>query len=189
MKKVMGFTANAIRQGRARERGQSVVELAFSLPFILLIVLMIIEMGIVFTTYLAVVNAAREGAVFASMYPQLADATCGSTPQPSCTGANDSMSYGGAGNNVTIWEEYVNRISNESFVAVGEKLRAQQLIDQGTFYIERPDAPSTSVGSAISVTVHYTLTTFSSGMSFPFFGRLGLPNSYHIHYDFSMPIR
>lgn len=171
------------------ERGQSIVEFTFSLPFLLLILLMIIEMGVVFTTYLAVVNAAREGAVFASMYPQLADASCGRTPPPNCTGANDNQPYGGNGNNVTIWDEYVNRVSNESFVAVGEPFRAQQLLDQATFYVERPRAPNTNVGNAITVTVHYTLTTFSSSMSFPIFGRLGLPTSYHIQYDFAMPIR
>ncbi|MBI5879825.1 MAG: pilus assembly protein [Chloroflexi bacterium] len=169
------------------QRGQSIVEVAFSLPFILLILLMIIEMGIVFSTYLGVVNAAREGAVFASMYPQLADASCASQPQPNCTGTNDGSSYGG--NSVTLWEEYFNRVANESFVAVGEPMRAQQLIKSQTFLVERPIAPSATIGSGITVTVHYTLSSFSSGMSFPFFDRLGLPSVYHVHYAVAMPIR
>ena len=83
-----------------RQRGQSIVEFAFSLPFLLLIVLMVIEMGVVFSTYLAVVNGAREGAVFAAMYPQLADPACGRTPNSNCAGANDDMPYASASTSV-----------------------------------------------------------------------------------------
>ena len=86
---------NSRAERRIGMSGQSVVEIAFSLPFLLVIVLIVIEMGIVFSTYLAVVNAAREGAVFASMYPKLVDATCGSTPQPDCVGASDSLPMNG----------------------------------------------------------------------------------------------
>ena len=186
---------NCIRRTNTRaERrigmsGQSVVEIAFSLPFLLVIVLMVIEMGIVFSTYLAVVNAAREGAVFASMYPKLVDATCGSTPQPDCVGASDSLPMNGITGTQAIWREYSDRVTNEAYVAVGERLQAQQLIRTGIFRIERPIESGANVGDSITVTVHYTITSLSSGMSFPIFGRMGLPNSYHIHYDFAMPIR
>jgi Flp pilus assembly protein TadG len=181
---------NAGRTGQ-NQKAQSIVEFAFSLPFMLVIVLGILEMGLVFTTYVAVVNAAHEGAVFASMYPQLADSSCGNVPQASsggCTGANDSTPYGG-NNGWTIWNEYFNRISSESFVQPGEVLVADGMITSGTFYPERPVAPTVTSGSSISVTVNYTITTLTSGMSLPFFGRLGLPNAYHIHYTYSMPIR
>ena len=186
MKSVFGLK-NA---GIDRQRGQSVVEIAISVPFLLILLLGVLEMGIVFATYLAVVNATREGAVFASMYPQLSDAACARSPQPACTGAHDGDAYGGGGTMPeTIWTEYVNRISNESFVQPGEVLRADGLIKSGIFYVERPYAPAYTIGSPITVTVHYTITTLTSGMSFPFFGRLGLPNSYHIRYEFAMPIR
>jgi TadE-like protein len=175
-----------------KQKAQSIVEFAFSLPFMLAIVLGILEMGLVFTTYLAVVNAAHEGAVFASMYPQLADSTCGNVPQTDfggCTGANDSKAYGGSGNGGTLWSEYFNRISSESFVQPGQVLVADGMITSGIFYPERPVAPTVSNGSSISVTVHYTITTLTSGMSLPFFGRMGLPNAYHIQYTYSVPIR
>jgi Flp pilus assembly protein TadG len=180
------------RRFSRKQKAQSIVEFAFSLPFLLVIVLGILEMGLVFTTYVAVVNAAHEGAVFASMYPQLADSACGSVPQTQyggCTGANDNTPYGGSGNGGTLWNEYFNRISSESFVQPGQVLVADGMISSGVFYPERPVAPTISSGSSISVTVHYTITTLTSGMSLPFFGRLGLPNAYHIHYGYSMPIR
>src|SRR5262249_23269804 len=120
---------------KSGQRGQSIIEVAFSIPFILILTLIIIEMGIVFSTYLAVLNATREGAIFASMYPTLIDSTCGAIPSPSCAGAHDSDTYGGSGNSVTIWNEYRNRIANESFVAVGEVLRAEALISSSIFYI------------------------------------------------------
>ena len=175
-----------------KPKAQSIVEFAFSLPFMLVIVLGILELGVVFTTYVAVVNATHEGAVFASMYPQLADASCGHVPQTSlggCTGANDSTAYGGSGNGGTLWSEYFNRISSEAFVQPGQVLVADGMITSGIFYPERPVAPTVSNGNSISVTVHYTITTLTSGMSLPFFGRLGLPNAYHIQYTYSVPIR
>jgi len=175
------------QQNKTKQAGQSIVELAYSLPFILIILLGVIEMGIVFSTYLSVVNAAREGAIFASMYPSLADATCGNVAPPNCIGANDGATYGG--NSTTVWEEYYSRIANESFVAVGETLRSQQLVNSATFVVERPIAAGTSIGSGITSTVHYTITSFSSSMSFPFVGRMGLPSVYHIYYSVAMPIR
>ena len=118
------------------QKAQSIVEFAFSLPFLLAIVLGILEMGLVFTTYVAVVNAAHEGAVFASMYPQLADSSCGHVPQTDtggCTGANDSTVYGGSSNGGTIWDEYFNRISSEAFVQPGQVLVADGMISSGIF--------------------------------------------------------
>ena len=188
----MNIRQRTRRRFSRKQKAQSIVEFAFSLPFMLAIVLGILEMGLVFTTYVAVVNAAHEGAVFASMYPQLADSSCGKVPQTGsggCTGANDGTAYGGSSNGGTIWGEYFNRIANEAFVQPGEVLVADGMITSGIFYPERPVAPTVSNGSSISVTVHYTITTLTSGMSLPFFGRLGLPNAYHIQYTYSMPIR
>lgn len=44
------------------EKGQSLVEFAILLPFILLILLGILEFGIILNSYLTIHNAAREGA-------------------------------------------------------------------------------------------------------------------------------
>ena len=63
------------------------------------------------------------------------------------------------------------------------------LIEAGQYYLTRPYAPLTAIGSPISITVHYTIASMTSGMSFPLFGRLGLPDKYHIQYEFAMPIR
>jgi len=192
MEESLNSAQRAKRRFGRQQKAQSIVEFAFSLPFLLVIVLGILEFGLVFTTYVAVVNATHEGAVFASMYPQLSDSTCGNVPQTQyggCRGANDGTAYGGNGNGGTLWSEYFNRISSEAFVQPGQVLVADGMITSGIFYPERPVAPTISGGSSISVTVHYTITTLTSGMSMPFFGRLGLPNAYHIQYTYSMPIR
>jgi Flp pilus assembly protein TadG len=48
--------------------GQSLLEFALMLPVFLVIVLSIIDLGRLFGTYIALKNASREGARFASMY-------------------------------------------------------------------------------------------------------------------------
>jgi Flp pilus assembly protein TadG len=175
------------RAQKKTERGQSVVEIAVGLPFLLIIVLAVLEFGIVFATYLAVVNAAHEGAVFASMYPQLADSGCGKTAQPGCTGAYDNQLLDGSSQ--TLWTEYLSRVANETYIQPGQVLRSEGLITSGDFYLERPYSPVPTTGNPISVTVHYTVSTLTSGMSLPLFGRLGLPNSYHIRYEYALPVR
>ena len=184
--------------------GQSMVEIALTLPLLILIVIVLIDFGIVFASYLSLVNATREGAVFATMYPQLANTTCGSNPHDlgfaysgtACTIAQDDQSYGGGGgvysSTVTIWNEYTNRIKNDVFVVVGEQLKASQLADQDILYIDRPVLRSGcgyTAGCPITVTVHYRVHTFTSDMSLPGYGRFGLPNYYEIQYSVGMPIR
>jgi Flp pilus assembly protein TadG len=53
----------------ARERGQSLVEFAVILPLLLLIVLATVDLGMGFKTYIALTNAAREGARWISIHP------------------------------------------------------------------------------------------------------------------------
>lgn len=179
------------------------VEIALSLPLLILIVIVLIDFGIVFASYLSLVNATREGGVFSAMYPQLANTTCGSDPHDqaisysgvACIAAQDDQSYGGGGgytSTVTIWNEYVNRIKNDVFVVVGESLKSSQLADQDILYIDRPITNSgcgTISGCPITVTVHYRVHTFTSDMSLPGYGRFGLPNFYEIKYTIGMPIR
>lgn len=52
-----------------RERGQSLVEFAVILPVLLLIVLGTVDLAIGFKTYIALTNAAREGARWISIHP------------------------------------------------------------------------------------------------------------------------
>jgi Flp pilus assembly protein TadG len=51
-----------------RSRGQALVELALVLPVLLLLALLAVDFGRLFTTYVAVNNAAREGAFFAAQH-------------------------------------------------------------------------------------------------------------------------
>lgn len=52
----------ATRSEPGRERGQAVIELALTLPLLLLIVLGVFDFGLMFQKYEVVTNAAREGA-------------------------------------------------------------------------------------------------------------------------------
>jgi hypothetical protein len=156
------------------------VELAVTLPFLIAIVIGLIEMGIAFASYLSLVNATREGAIYASMHPELVDAT--QTPTSS-----------------TTWEEYVNRVANEVLVVVGERLKAGQLLTQDILTVDRPvigppDAihgcpTGMEVGCPITVTTHFQIHTLTSDISLPYFGRFGLPSYYQINYSMGMPIR
>ena len=68
------------RKGRAsgkqkrRERGQSLVETAVVLPILLLLVAAIVDFGRAFDVYIVLTNAAREGARWGSVNPQLSEA-------------------------------------------------------------------------------------------------------------------
>ena len=67
------------KQGRAgggrkrRERGQSLVETAVVFPILLLLVAAIVDFGRVFDVYIVLTNAAREGARWGSVNPQLSE--------------------------------------------------------------------------------------------------------------------
>lgn len=56
------------RQG-VQQKGQALVELALTLPLILLLILGAMDIGRLFTTKLVLNNAAREGAYFITTYP------------------------------------------------------------------------------------------------------------------------
>jgi Flp pilus assembly protein TadG len=64
----MVMAANRKRQDRS-ERGQSLVEVAISLPIILLILLGTIDFGMALFTYVVLRDAAQEGALYGSLDP------------------------------------------------------------------------------------------------------------------------
>lgn len=169
-----------------KQEGQSIIEIAFTLPLLLMIVLALFEMGVVFGSYISLANATREGAIFASMHPELTNP------------ANDNNTYGGGTR--TLWQEYFKRVNDEIVVLVSEPLREGQLLDEGTLTVNRPvlgpapgpNCPGTNPmnpGCPITVTVSFRLHTFVSDASLPVVGRLGLPNYYQITYSVGMPIR
>lgn len=59
------------------ERGTNVVELALMLPFLLMLVLGVLDIGRGFSTYIALTNAAREGARWLTIYPDDVDGAYG----------------------------------------------------------------------------------------------------------------
>lgn len=165
-----------------KEEGQSLIELAVGIPFLIAIVVVLVEMGIVFASFISLINATREAAVFAAMYPQLAD--------PSHDNDPFNCSSSTPGSCPTLWQEYQNRASAEIFVIPGEALRAGQLIDAHLLVIDRPiTAGTTEPGDPITVTATYQLQTFLSTASLPYFGRFGLPSYYTLRYSMTAPIR
>jgi Flp pilus assembly protein TadG len=79
-------TTRAARRG---ERGQSLVE--FTLMFTLLAVLLmgVLDLGRAYFTYLALKDAAAEGAYFGSVYPQCVDDDGIEDDSPACAGSNN----------------------------------------------------------------------------------------------------
>lgn len=63
------------RAWRARrgEEGQSMLEMTVGVVFLLIIVLILFEMAMLFYSYIAVLNASREGAVYASAHPEMTE--------------------------------------------------------------------------------------------------------------------
>ena len=59
----------SIQSHRPRSRGQALVELAIILPVLLLLMLAALDLGRIFYARIAVENAAREGAMEASVNP------------------------------------------------------------------------------------------------------------------------
>lgn len=59
----------SLSREHGEQEGQSVLELALLLPVLLLIMAGVLDIGRAFHAYVVVVNAAREGARYASMHP------------------------------------------------------------------------------------------------------------------------
>jgi Flp pilus assembly protein TadG len=79
----------ADRMRRRAEQGQSLVE--FTLMFTLLAVLLmgVLDLGRAYFTYLALKDAAAEGAYFGSVYPQCVDEDGVADDSPACAGSNN----------------------------------------------------------------------------------------------------
>ena len=69
----MAALIRRLLRGRRREDGAELIELAFVLPILLLVVAAIIDFGFLFQRYEAVTNAAREGARMATLPGYLTD--------------------------------------------------------------------------------------------------------------------
>jgi Flp pilus assembly protein TadG len=76
---------------RSHERGIAMVEFAILLPLLAMIVMGVIELGRVYSTWNAVKNAAREGANYAQHFPYSQNDITPPSPDP-CTAPNNITS-------------------------------------------------------------------------------------------------
>ena len=53
------------------EAGQSMLEMTVGLVFLVLIILILFEMAVLFYSYISVLNASREGAIYAATHPNM----------------------------------------------------------------------------------------------------------------------
>lgn len=156
---------------KASRRGQSMVELALALPLLIALVVGIAEFGLLFSTYVQVSNAAREGARAGSRY--VYDFTGGANERA----LNDQMRGWGTGIGGYNWygrTSVVNAVKQElsGLPAAG--------FNQGTYaapvdlLITYPDTAGTfSSGPrwmdhiTVRVTYHYTMPLISSLVPVP----------------------
>lgn len=142
-----------------RESGQSLVEVSVVSVFLILIVIIVFESGLVFSSYIALLNASREGAVYASSHPGLATDD---------TSSSDYQSYEGiikAEARLRLYTDYLT-------------IDRPELVE-GT----------SDFGDPIKVRINYQVHTFTSGIRLPFFERFGLPNYWPVSAWTIMPIR
>ena len=144
------------------EEGQSMLEMTVGTVFLLLIVLILFEMAMLFYSYIAVLNASREGALFASSHPDLA-----------------------AGEGVSpYYDTYVN-ITQAEANAAGLITDTEFLIIDVPVLLEGGSEPL----DPIMVRVHYQLVNPTQGIVLPFLGRMGLFQSAWMSAATRMPIR
>jgi hypothetical protein len=56
---------------RDTEKGQAMLEMTMGTVFLVIIILILFEMAVLFYSYIALLNASREGAVFAATHPTI----------------------------------------------------------------------------------------------------------------------
>lgn len=164
----------------ANERGQSLVEASITLIFLLLLVIAIFEFGQVLSAYITLTNSVRDGAVYAASHARN-DQLRGEV--------RDLQSRAGYQQNT-----YCSNPNNPSYVHLNvycERVKQGILIrglDPAPAYLTILDPifqPSSqnAAGFTILVGAEYRVTTlFTSSISMPLLGRMGLPSQYTISY-------
>ena len=143
-----------IRDRIGDDRGSALVEASFAAVFLIALVVAVFEFGMVFSSYVAVINSSRAGASYASMYPDPASSE---------------------------YDRYADIARNEA--------RAGRLTMERLEVLPPETPEGTDAGDPVRVTVVYRLRTFSSSISLPIFGRMGLPDTYTIRWATTAPIR
>jgi hypothetical protein len=104
-----------IRLIRRSDRGASLIETALVLPLLLLLVGGIVDFGFAFNNYITITNAAREGARYASRFPNDADGILNAAKQEATNFGviltDDEITIspdppGGAGTTITVTIEH-----------------------------------------------------------------------------------
>jgi Flp pilus assembly protein TadG len=119
-----------------RERGQSLVEFAMSLPFILLIMAGLLDIGRAYFTFVALEDAAGEAAVYLAIHPECPYDALSGTTQLADNGVADDCDPP----NNAVW-------------------RAREagggLIEWSNALVSYAEVPGTNVGEAVRVTITY----------------------------------
>jgi len=149
------------------EEGQSLVEMTFGVIFLILVILILFEMAMVFRAYIALLNASREGAFYASAHPSIKD----SSEMQDC----DSAGVGGSDYETYVW------ITCQEAVASG--------LNTSAIMIQKPEAPVVAAQEPITVTLQYELVNPTHGIILPWLGRMGLASSFPIAASTKTPIR
>jgi len=63
-------------EGQAHERGANIVEAAFVIPLLLILLVGVVDLGRAYFTYITIVNAAREGARWGVAHPTDTSGMC-----------------------------------------------------------------------------------------------------------------
>lgn len=136
------------------------LEMTVGLVFLVIIVLILFEMAVLFYRYIALLNASREGAVFAATHPYIAE------------DPNDS--------------DY----ARFETITTAEAIKGGLVTDEEFFQILPPEVPyGIAPLEPIIVKVKYQLINPTSGIVLPFMGRMGLFQSAWMTAATEMPIQ
>lgn len=143
------------------EEGQGLLEMTVGLIFLMGIVLILFEMAMLFYSYIALLNASREGAVYASIHPEVID-----------TGA-------------ATYDRFYEITSAEANAAglITDTTYFQVL----TPWIDT--SCGTDPLCPITVRVRYEVINPTQGIILPILGRMGLFQSAWMQAETEMPIR
>jgi Flp pilus assembly protein TadG len=148
-------TLRTRRQARRAEEGQSLIEFALTLTILIMIFAGVLELGRVYFTYVALANAAGEGAAFASFNPKCIT-TCS-------TGSVNTVNY-------RVRNEYQNANNAADWVAINDAMLKTVTVtfdpaDTGTCNSTTPGTMGTAV--CVSLTYeHRWLTPYLEVMGF-----------------------
>lgn len=147
-----------LRRGGRRAAGQSLVEFTLMLVFLTVVLMGVLDLGRAYFTYLAVKDAASEGAYFGSAFPQCLDESV-ALFNPGCAGANNidfrvrnTSPQGG----LVDWSEAVVVTTHQSV-----SLEAGQVLTVSVSYQYQMITP---IVSAIASNGTLTLTARSSAV-------------------------